>query len=167
LQDIYDYFRLYGFPILFGMYVTESFMTTSQNGMVAAPTGALLGGHAMRGIGIRDNRLIVQNSWGSNFGDNWKLYIDLQQHQGIEAWGAIPEGSETLIQRSLEMLLTIDSNTAYVDGKAMTLDVPPTILNQRTMVPLRFISEALGAKVEWIGPLRKILIRFGGEQETL
>jgi hypothetical protein len=65
------------------------------------------------------------------------------------------------------MLLTIDSTTAYIDGKAMIMDVPPTILNQRTMVPLRFISEALGAKVTWVGPLRKILIIFGGEEETL
>jgi len=31
------------------------------------------------------------------------------------------------------------------------LDVAPEILNGRTMVPLRFVVETLGYKVEWLG----------------
>lgn len=36
-----------------------------------------------------------------------------------------------------------------LDGKALDFDVPPQIINGRTMVPLRVIFEALGATVEW------------------
>jgi len=36
-----------------------------------------------------------------------------------------------------------------VDGKAVQSDVEPQIINGRTMVPARFLAEALGAKVEW------------------
>ena len=36
-----------------------------------------------------------------------------------------------------------------VDGKEVAGDVPAVILSGRTMVPVRFVSEALGANVEW------------------
>ncbi|MCL1805551.1 MAG: stalk domain-containing protein [Clostridiales bacterium] len=36
-----------------------------------------------------------------------------------------------------------------IDGKAQTFDVPPQIINGRTMVPLRAIFEAMGATVQW------------------
>ena len=40
--------------------------------------------------------------------------------------------------------LKIDDNLAYIDGEETILDVPATIINGRTMVPVRFISERLG-----------------------
>ncbi|MBU8905963.1 copper amine oxidase N-terminal domain-containing protein [Desertibacillus haloalkaliphilus] len=45
--------------------------------------------------------------------------------------------------------LTINQTTAYVNGDAQQLDVPAQILQGRTLVPLRFISEATGADVSW------------------
>lgn len=48
-----------------------------------------------------------------------------------------------------EIILTIDSDTAYVNGEAVSLDVPARIENDRTFVPLRFISENMGASVDW------------------
>jgi len=45
--------------------------------------------------------------------------------------------------------LKLNSKEAAVDEKNFKLDVPPFSLDGRTMVPLRFISEAFGAKVEW------------------
>ena len=36
--------------------------------------------------------------------------------------------------------------------REVTLDAPARIVNDRTMVPLRFVSETLGAKVEWVPP---------------
>ena len=50
-----------------------------------------------------------------------------------------------------EVKLTIGSTTAYVNGQAQTLDVAPVIENSRTLMPLRFIAEAMGATVEWDG----------------
>jgi transcriptional regulator with XRE-family HTH domain len=38
-----------------------------------------------------------------------------------------------------------------LDGRNLTFDVPPTIENDRTLVPLRAIFEALGADVQWDG----------------
>jgi hypothetical protein len=59
--------------------------------------------------------------------------------------------------------LTIGASTAYVSGSPTPIDVDPTvvplILNDRTMIPLRFVSEQLGALVGWDAKTRTITIR--------
>jgi hypothetical protein len=39
---------------------------------------------------------------------------------------------------------------------SITLDVPPQIVDGRTLVPVRFVSESLGAGVSWDGPTRTV-----------
>ena len=56
------------------------------------------------------------------------------------------------------VILTIGSKTVSINGKATTLDVPAGIKDSRTFVPLRFVSEALGATVAWVGETRTVLI---------
>jgi len=174
LQDIYDYMTRFGFPVFFGMQVTESFMKTGADGMIPAPEGRLLGGHAMRCIGIRllngVHRLVLQNSWGASWGDNWLGYLSLDDgHRMVEAWGLLPEQSDTLIQKPQTIMLRIGSNTVHIDSVAHKMDVAPFILNQRTWVPLRFIAEYLGMKVEWYPTLGTgtVVLRDGGEFEKL
>ncbi len=57
--------------------------------------------------------------------------------------------------------LSIGKTNATVDGKTVVLDVPASIMNSRTMVPLRFISEAYGNKVDYnvVGGVAVIDIR--------
>lgn len=57
-----------------------------------------------------------------------------------------------------QIVLTIDSLEAKVFGKTVTNDVAPIIVNDRTMLPIRFVAENLGANVEWIAEERKIVI---------
>jgi len=45
--------------------------------------------------------------------------------------------------------LTIGSATFTVNGVSWTMDTEPFIIQDRTMVPVRFIAEALGADVSW------------------
>ena len=59
-----------------------------------------------------------------------------------------------------QITLTVDSNQALVDGQAIQLAVPPVVVQERTMVPLRFISEWLGAVVRWDENARTVLIRY-------
>ena len=40
--------------------------------------------------------------------------------------------------------------TVEVDGEALAFDVPPVIIQERTMVPMRAIFERLGAEVDWV-----------------
>ncbi len=54
--------------------------------------------------------------------------------------------------------LFIGETTAYVNGKAVQLDVAPFIDNNRTYLPVRFVSEYLGAVVHWDGDTRTVTI---------
>ena len=56
---------------------------------------------------------------------------------------AIVTGNNTSIRFS------IDNVTATIDGAAKTMDVPARLINDKTLVPLRFLSEELGFDVEW------------------
>jgi len=50
---------------------------------------------------------------------------------------------------STTLSLQIGSKTAIVNGKEVSLDVPGKIVNGRTLVPVRFVSESFGADVGW------------------
>lgn len=49
----------------------------------------------------------------------------------------------------MSIILTIGQKEATIDGKTVLNDVAPKIVNDRTMLPIRFIAECLGAKVDW------------------
>ena len=46
--------------------------------------------------------------------------------------------------------------SVYLDGQPLTFDVQPQIINGRTVVPLRAIFEAMGAKVNWDGDTQTV-----------
>lgn len=50
-------------------------------------------------------------------------------------------------ERDKYVILVLGSTTAWIDGVQVTLDVAPKSIDGRTMVPLRFISTAMGAEV--------------------
>ena len=60
-----------------------------------------------------------------------------------------------------QMQLAIGSRQAIVNGRVVTLDVPATIVGGRTLVPLRFVSEAMGAQVDWDNATRVVTITSG------
>ncbi|MCX8095537.1 MAG: copper amine oxidase N-terminal domain-containing protein [Caldisericia bacterium] len=59
--------------------------------------------------------------------------------------------------------LSPDSNVASLNGKPYKMDTSPIIKNDRVYLPVRFIMEAFGAKVEWRSLERRILITYPGE----
>ncbi|HJN14356.1 MAG TPA: copper amine oxidase N-terminal domain-containing protein, partial [Armatimonadota bacterium] len=67
----------------------------------------------------------------------------------------------TAEQGATTIRLTIGSATAYVNEEAVTLQVPAQIINESTYVPLRFVAEATGAKVQWIGATRTVDVKTG------
>ncbi|WP_341302356.1 copper amine oxidase N-terminal domain-containing protein [Lysinibacillus sp. FSL H8-0500] len=55
----------------------------------------------------------------------------------------------TGIKGDTTVVLKIKSKVATINNQTVTLDVPAQILKGRTMVPVRFVSEALGQEVDW------------------
>lgn len=60
------------------------------------------------------------------------------------------------------VILTIGNHQAIVNGNHVTLDVPPTVIGGRTMVPVRFIADGFGARATWDNRLRTVSIRSDG-----
>jgi hypothetical protein len=63
--------------------------------------------------------------------------------------------------------LRIGSTQATVNGSTRTLDVAPFIVGSRTLVPIRFISESLGASVDWNDNTRTVTIAGGARSSAL
>lgn len=65
----------------------------------------------------------------------------------------------TVTERGKEIILTIGSAEVLVNGAKQTIDCAPTSLPPgRTVVPLRFVSETLGAKVDYDPGCGQVLI---------
>jgi C1A family cysteine protease len=83
-----------GFPVVFGIQVHESFESedVASTGMVPipGPDDDVVGGHCMKVVGYDDNRrlLIVDNSWGTGWGDKGRCYIpyDYFQNEANDMW---------------------------------------------------------------------------------
>ena len=60
-----------------------------------------------------------------------------------------------------------DDITVKLDGNAIKFDVAPIIENDRTLVPLRAIFEALGAQVEWDGANETVISAKGNRSCVL
>lgn len=71
-----------------------------------------------------------------------------------EATGALVEWNAeektvTLTKDDKEILLVIDNDKILVNNVEITIDVPAQLINNRTVVPLRFIVENLELQVDW------------------
>ena len=64
----------------------------------------------------------------------------------------------TAVKYDVTVSIAIGSNCLYVNGKEVELDVPAQIFGDRTFLPLRAISEAFGAKVDWYGDTKTVTI---------
>jgi hypothetical protein len=60
-----------------------------------------------------------------------------------------------------QVQLVVGGRQASVNGRVVLLDVPATIVGGRTLVPLRFVSEAMGAYVDWDNATRVVTITSG------
>lgn len=63
--------------------------------------------------------------------------------------------------------LVIGNRTATVNNEDITLETPPTIINSRTVVPLRFVTETFGFEVNWNAETREITLKKDALSITL
>lgn len=77
---------------------------------------------------------------------------------GAEVYWNENNRSITSYKGSDTISLKINSNIMVQNGKTVYLDVSPKIMNNRTLVPLRAISESFGAEVEWLEESYTVMI---------
>ncbi|MDD4028720.1 MAG: stalk domain-containing protein [Caldisericia bacterium] len=66
-----------------------------------------------------------------------------------------------------EVHLWIDNYWAFINDEAMSLESPPIIYNNRTMVPLRFLADSLKVSIDWDAKTRKITLYQGDSKVIL
>lgn len=57
--------------------------------------------------------------------------------------------------------------TIWLDGRELEMDVAPEVKNERTMVPIRAVAEALGADVSWDQDTQQIGLKRAGAAVTM
>jgi hypothetical protein len=109
--------------------------------------------HAYNGVdlSLKVNGLIIRFDLPPVIIDNRALVPVRSVFEGLGAvvkWDADTK-KIAITYNNKKAELMINNKKAMVDGKQKVMDVPAKIINSRTVVPVRFISEQLGLNVVW------------------
>ena len=94
---------------------------------------------------------------------NNRTYLPLRyvgEAMGAEFKWNGTEKKVTYLKGNITIELWIGKNFVEVNNKKVTIDSAPTISNGRTMVPIRFVMENLGAELKWDNTEKKVTIIY-------
>jgi len=83
----------------------------------------------------------------------------------IEAMGGTVEwdggeGKVSLDAYGHSVVMWLNNREIIVDGETKSMDVAPQSINDRTMLPVRFVAENIGCQIAWIGSTQEVIIVF-------
>jgi hypothetical protein len=78
---------------------------------------------------------------------------------GAAGWDA-GERKVSLTANAHSVAMWINQKNIVVDGESKTMDVVPEIINDRTMLPIRFVVENIDCQIAWIGSTQEIVVLF-------
>lgn len=156
VEQIHHALKIHG-KVIIGVLVASNFMhpEIDQNGnaFVDLPNGYILGAHAMTMLdsfpnleykyknGItRKGFFRLPNSWGTGYGKHGYIYLPYD----FIAWE-----TDIGINAVIDMRVIVDSLNNK--AKVIDLDIAPFIIDGRTVLPIRHLTESLGAVVNWYG----------------
>ena len=67
-----------------------------------------------------------------------------------------------VINDDYTLVFEMNKATGYKNGKTFTMDVPPMIINDRTMLPVRALASALDLNIQWDDATRTVAITTTG-----
>ena len=82
----------------------------------------------------------------------------LFEQMGAEVYWEETSQTATVKKNDDTISFSIDQVSADVNNTEKIMDVPARLINGKTMIPLRFLSEELGYKVEWESETRTVII---------
>lgn len=85
----------------------------------------------------------------------------VEAFDGTVGWDGTTQ-TVTLSMDGEQIQLVINSKTAYLNRNVETLDVAPTIINGRTMLPIRFVAEGFNLGVAWDGVEKVVTVIRNG-----
>ena len=107
--------------------------------------------NAQKGITIKIDGDIVKSDVSPVIVDDRVLVPvrSIFEYMGSEVKWNAESKIASIIRKNDTVHLIIDSTAAVVNGEIVILDVPAQIIENRTMVPVRFVSENLNMDVMW------------------
>ncbi len=78
--------------------------------------------------------------------------------EAVVLWDEAAPEVVTVVKDDIKIVITMGDGYALVNNEKVKLDAPALIENNRTYMPLRFISEELGAAVEWLPETEQVVI---------
>ena len=139
--------------------------TVAKDNSVKEPTAPIKENFEFAGW-YTDKELTTKYDFTEKVTKSFTLYAkwteQKQENGGSEDVVNNNSGNENK-ESSNTIVLTIDEHDALVYGTTKTNDVAPKVVNDRTMLPARFVAENLGATVEWDG--EKQLVTITGKNE--
>lgn len=85
-------------------------------------------------------------------------FREISETCGVEVSWDEKKKTVSAVKGSSKLVLKVNNTSALLNNEEMTLDAPPVIINNRIYVPLRFISESFGFRVEWAGKTKTVEI---------
>ena len=147
-------------PVTASWQLYSSFSITGKNGKVPIPDpvkDVMRGGHQMTIIGWTTDCWMVVNSWGNKKAFKG-LYLIPFAYRPLEAW-SISSTIDPYKLHAREVKMHIGQKQIIIDDATTDIDVAPFILDGRTYIPVRVLTEALGASVEWLESTEEVIIR--------
>lgn len=149
-----------GMPISVAYPIYDNFYDTKDDGIVSMYTSnnKLKGYHQMTVVGwTKNNYWIVINSWGIDKGLKGMYLIPFEYE--YDSAIVVSDTITPIKYKAKEIEFIIGDEYYKVDGDIRYFDSNPYIKDGRTYVPVRFITEALGASVEWLNETQEVVIR--------
>ena len=79
----------------------------------------------------------------------------------------IATAAETSNNQETVMVFILDNNTYTANGKLIVMDVSPSVIEGRTMLPIRYAATPLGADVAWEDETKKVTVSLGATKMEL
>lgn len=122
-----------------------------------------------KGLYIKNNVTVVVNGERITFKDpilnkNGQLFLpmrDFYELIGASVYWNQKSKTASAEREGNRVEITLNSKTAKLNGKNVTVNVPPFLYKYKTYVPIRFLSENLGGDVNWNQQAQKVEITVG------
>lgn len=131
-----------------GMFALFALFGVSADALAATPIAVVIDGNIQKydvAPAIYDNRTLVP------------MRGIFESLGATVLWDGTTD-TVTATRGASTVKLQLNSLVAYQNGQQVSLDAAPRIVNNRTLVPIRFVGESLGVDVTWDEPGQKVVI---------
>jgi hypothetical protein len=107
--------------------------------------------------------LLKRNRVLAAFVKDGQIYVPLRSmFEQMGATVSVSADGKTIlaVKKGVIVSITLGSDVVVINGESRPLDVPPMLYEGVVLVPVRVLSEALGAYVQWVPDRRIVIVRF-------